>query len=86
MERNETMRVKARDDRIKEYFYGCKTKYHPHEFDVPYSQLQIYKIGVPALPDSCMPVDMKVDDHQTKVVKVDPSKFHFSILYQIISL
>lgn len=68
------MRIKARDDQIHDYFYGRKTKYHPHSFDVPYSQLQIYKIGAPALPDSCMPADMKVDDHMTKLVPVDPSE------------
>ncbi|KAG7172717.1 CLP1-like, partial [Homarus americanus] len=67
------MRSSARDDRIREYYYGLHTKYHPHSFEVKMSHLQIYKIGAPALPDSCMPADMKVDDHMTKLVPVEPS-------------
>lgn len=71
VERTRAMRISARDDRIREYFYGIKTKFHPHCFDVPISKVQIYKIGAPSLPDSCMPADMKVDDHMTKLVKVN---------------
>ncbi|KAL7631662.1 UNVERIFIED_CONTAM: hypothetical protein RMT77_018031 [Armadillidium vulgare] len=81
VERTRQMRIKSRDNSIHKYFYGAKTKYHPYSFDVPYSQLQIYKIGAPALPDSCMPADMKVDDHMTKLVPVEPSpKLKHSIL------
>ncbi|XP_042869023.1 protein CLP1 homolog [Penaeus japonicus] len=73
VERTQSMRASARDDRIREYYYGLRTKYHPHSFEVKMSTLQIYKIGAPALPDSCMPADMKVDDHMTKLVPVEPS-------------
>ncbi|XP_076041049.1 protein CLP1 homolog [Oratosquilla oratoria] len=73
VERTKSMRRSGRDDRIREYFYGLKTRYHPHSFDVKFSALTIYKIGAPALPDSCMPADMKVDDHMTKLVPVEPS-------------
>lgn len=72
MERTQPMRASGRDDRIREYYYGLHTKYHPHSFDVKMTHLQIYKIGAPALPDSCMPADMKVDDHMTKLVPVEP--------------
>lgn len=72
VERTQSMRASARDDRIREYYYGLHTKYHPHSFEVKMSHLQIYKIGAPALPDSCMPADMKVDDHMTKLVPVEP--------------
>ena len=68
------MRMNHRDDRIRDYFYGIKTKFHPHSFDIPFSAFTVYKIGAPSLPDSCMPADMKVDDHMTKVVQVETSK------------
>lgn len=67
------VRAVARDDRVRSYFYGLKTKFHPHCIDVKFSQLKIYKIGAPQLPDSCMPCDMKVDDHRTKLVPVEAS-------------
>ncbi|XP_068210605.1 protein CLP1 homolog isoform X1 [Palaemon carinicauda] len=74
VERTGAMRAAARDDRIREYYYGLHTKYHPHSFDVSLSTVQIYKIGAPSLPDSCMPADMKVnDDHMTRLVRVEPS-------------
>ncbi|CAL4072928.1 unnamed protein product, partial [Meganyctiphanes norvegica] len=73
VERTRTMRMNHRDDRIRDYFYGIKTKFHPHSFDIPFSAFNVYKIGAPSLPDSCMPADMKVDDHMTKVVQVETS-------------
>ncbi|XP_045112240.1 protein CLP1 homolog [Portunus trituberculatus] len=72
VEGTQAMRAATRDDRIREYYYGLHTKYHPHSFEVKMSHFQIYKIGAPALPDSCMPADMKVDDHMTKLVPVEP--------------
>lgn len=72
VEGTQAMRAASRDDRIREYYYGLHTKYHPHSFEVKMSHFQIYKIGAPALPDSCMPADMKVDDHMTKLVPVEP--------------
>ena len=72
------MRSHGRDERIKDYFYGSRTKYHPHNFDVPFVHVPIYEIGAPALPDSCMPADMKVDDHMTKLVPVEISKCFYN--------
>ncbi|KAF2347138.1 Polyribonucleotide 5'-hydroxyl-kinase Clp1 P-loop domain, partial [Trinorchestia longiramus] len=72
--RPRSVRAIDRDERIRRYFYGLKTKFHPHTFDVKYSQLKIFKIGAPQLPASCMPCDMKVDDHRTKIVPVEPGE------------
>lgn len=60
VERSGASRAEARDIRIKEYFYGHRSPLYPHSFDVKWSDLKIYKIGAPALPDSCMPLGMKV--------------------------
>ncbi|XP_018014894.1 protein CLP1 homolog isoform X2 [Hyalella azteca] len=70
--RPRNVRATDRDERIRRYFYGLKTKFHPHTFDVKFSHVKIYKIGAPELPASCMPCDMKVDDHRTKIVPVEP--------------
>ncbi|KAG0728770.1 Protein CLP1 [Chionoecetes opilio] len=72
VEGTQAVRAAFRDDRIREYYYGLHTKYHPHSFEVKMSHFQIFKIGAAALPDSCMPADMKVDDHMTKLVPVEP--------------
>uniref|UniRef100_A0A1B6BXL4 Protein CLP1 homolog n=2 Tax=Clastoptera arizonana TaxID=38151 RepID=A0A1B6BXL4_9HEMI len=72
VERTQTYRIEARDNRVREYFYGGKTPLHPHSFDVKFSELKIYKVGAPALPDSCMPLGMKSEDCMTKLVSVQP--------------
>ncbi len=60
--------------RIREYFYGAASQYFPHSFEVRFSDVKIYKIGAPALPDSLMPLGMKAEDQLTKLVTVTPSK------------
>jgi len=74
VERSPKMRVEACDARVREYFYGLRTPLFPHSFDVRYSDVKIYKIGAPALPDSCMPLGMKAEDNLTKLVAVTPGK------------
>ena len=56
MERPRNSRREARDLKVKEYFYGPRKIYFPHAFDVSFSDVEIFKIGAPALPDSCLPL------------------------------
>ncbi|XP_055382649.1 protein CLP1 homolog [Condylostylus longicornis] len=72
VERSGAIRIEARDQRIKEYFYGSRTPLYPFSFDVKFADLKIYKIGAPPLPDSCMPIGMKAEDNKTKLVAVQP--------------
>ncbi|RZF43747.1 hypothetical protein LSTR_LSTR009170 [Laodelphax striatellus] len=84
VERSVSYRQEMRDKRVREYFYGSGggaaaaaqgvrgASLHPHSFDVKWSDLKIYKIGAPALPDSCMPLGMKAEDNMTKLVAVQP--------------
>lgn len=46
---------------------------YPHSFDIKWSEIKIFKIGGPALPDSCLPLGMKAEDHLTKVVALTPN-------------
>lgn len=62
---------------MREYFYGLRTPLYPHSFDVRFPDTKIYKIGAPALPDSCMPLGMKAEDNLTKLVAVTPGKCYF---------
>lgn len=70
VERSQQARAEARDSRIRQYFYGLKTHLYPHSFDVKFSDIKVYKIGAPSLPDSCMPLGMKAEDNRTKLVPV----------------
>ena len=56
VERSRETRRESREEKIKEYFYGPRRVFFPHAFDVPFCEVQIFKIGAPALPDSCLPL------------------------------
>ncbi|XP_056636104.1 protein CLP1 homolog [Diorhabda sublineata] len=74
VERSKSNRIESRDQRIREYFYGTtKNSLYPHSFDLKFSEIKIYKIGAPALPDSCLPLGMKADDHMMKLVLLTPN-------------
>ena len=72
--RSKAARRQSRDQSVYRYFYGTSRElFFPHSFDVKFSEVQIYKIGSPSVPASCLPIDTKQDDHETKLVSVDPS-------------
>ena len=73
VERGSQSRVEARDQRIREYFYGPTAQFYPHSFEVRFSDVRLFKIGAPALPDSLMPLGMRAEDQLTKLVTVQPS-------------
>lgn len=75
VERSKDCRRESRDDKIREYFYGFRsTSFYPHAFDVRFSDVRIYKIGAPSIPDSCLPLGMSQDDTQLKLVPVSPGR------------
>ncbi|KAG1687795.1 Polyribonucleotide 5'-hydroxyl-kinase Clp1 [Nymphon striatum] len=63
-------RAECRDSRVRSYFYGNKLPLYPHSIDLRFSDIRVYKIGSPQLPDSCMPLGMKAEDYCTKIVPV----------------
>ncbi|XP_066911725.1 protein CLP1 homolog [Clytia hemisphaerica] len=73
-ERSQNQRRSAREDRIREYFYGNRTPLYPHVFDVKFSEVKIYSIGAPEVPDSCLPLGMApTTDSSMREVAVSPS-------------
>lgn len=83
VERSKNLRLESRDTRIREYFYGKRSPLYPHSFDVKWSDIQICKVGAPALPDSCMPLGMKAEDNKTKLVVIQPS---MSLLHHLLAV
>lgn len=66
-------RIEEAFSSIKQYFYGINNTLFPHSYDVFFKELKdgrIFKIGAPSLPSSCMPLGMKAEDNQTKLVPV----------------
>lgn len=75
--------MEARDTRIKEYFYGMRSRLYPHSFDVNWADVKICKVGAPDLPDSCMPLGMKKIDNMLKLVTIQPS---IAMLHHILAV
>ncbi|XP_078530264.1 polyribonucleotide 5'-hydroxyl-kinase Clp1 [Lissotriton helveticus] len=74
VERSKDFRRECRDERIREYFYGYRGSFYPHAYDVRFSDVKIYKVGAPTIPDSCLPLGMSQEDNQLKLVPVTPGR------------
>lgn len=72
--RSQETRRSCRDDRVRAYFYGKKMNFYPHIFEVRFADIKIFKIGAPAVPDSCLPLGMSPDQNETKLVAVQPGR------------
>lgn len=83
VERSQQGRAESRDLRIREYFYGSKFPLYPHSIDVKWSDMKVYKVGAPSLPDSCMPLGMKAADNMTKLWPIQPGT---GLLHHLLAL
>ncbi|CAK8680053.1 polyribonucleotide 5'-hydroxyl-kinase Clp1-like [Clavelina lepadiformis] len=83
VERPRDVRRDYRDSKIKEYFYGPRKIYFPHAFDVSFQDVELFKIGAPSLPDSCLPLGVEQEDTHTKLVPVTPGR---DLVHHILSL
>ena len=83
VERTQTQKNEARDQSVREYFYGSSIRLYPYSLQVKWSEAKLFKIGVPMLPSSCMPLGMKAEDNLTKLVAVTPGP---SLLYHLLSV
>lgn len=72
--RSQELRRDSRNERIRQYFYGIKKNFYPHTFEVKFSDVKVFKIGAPAVPDSCLPIGMQQDQSETKLVLMQPGK------------
>ncbi|KHJ78457.1 Pre-mRNA cleavage complex II protein Clp1, partial [Oesophagostomum dentatum] len=72
--RSRQSRIASRSASIHRYFYGVHSNpYFPFTFELNFSDVIFCKIGTEKLPESCLPFGSKVEDHQTKVVTINPS-------------
>uniref|UniRef100_A0A3P8VDF7 Polyribonucleotide 5'-hydroxyl-kinase Clp1 n=1 Tax=Cynoglossus semilaevis TaxID=244447 RepID=A0A3P8VDF7_CYNSE len=84
VERSKECRRDTRDEKIREYFYGFRgVTFYPFSYEVRFSDVRIYKIGAPSIPDSCLPLGMSQDDTQLKLVPVTPGR---DLTYHVLSV
>jgi polyribonucleotide 5'-hydroxyl-kinase len=69
---------------VREYFYGKRPHLlSPFSFEVAFSDIQICKIGAPAVPESALPLGMEKVDGSVLLVPEEPSK---QLSHTIVSL
>lgn len=61
--------------RIRGYFYGTpRNVLHPHTCEVRFSDIKVFRIGTPHIPNALMPLDIQKNDLETKLEPVSPGK------------
>ncbi|VDN08030.1 unnamed protein product [Thelazia callipaeda] len=82
--RSKELRMSNRNSVMHKYFYGTRASpLYPHTFEVSFDEIQICKIGGERLPIECLPFGMKIEDHRTKVVSVEPC---VDLIHHLLSL
>ncbi|EJW80473.1 hypothetical protein WUBG_08617 [Wuchereria bancrofti] len=82
--RSKEVRISSRNAFVHKYFYGTRAMpLYPHTFELSFDEVQFCKIGCERLPIECLPFGMKVDDHRTKVVPIEPSE---DLIHHLVSL
>lgn len=75
VERSSKFRSESREASIRVYFYGSpRNVLHPHTCEVRFSDIKVYRIGAPPIPNTLMPLDMQKTDLETKLEPVTPGK------------
>lgn len=70
--RNPKVRISARSQRIREYFYGLSNDLSPHSNIVNFSDLSVYRIGGgPQAPMSALPIGAQPAADPTRLVPVN---------------
>lgn len=70
--RNAKVRQKARNYRIREYFYGLSNELNPHSKIVNFSDLSVYRFGGgPQAPRSALPIGAEPAADPTRLVPVN---------------
>ncbi|CAP29409.2 Protein CBG09862 [Caenorhabditis briggsae] len=73
-QRTAQIRSATRGENVHRYFYGTRANnLFPFTFDVPFDTVTLCKIGAEQLPDSCLPFGMEVENHETKIIIIEPS-------------
>ncbi|VBB28961.1 unnamed protein product [Acanthocheilonema viteae] len=82
--RSKEVRISSRNAAVHKYFYGTRSMpLYPHTFELSFNEVQFCKVGCERLPIECLPFGMKVEDHRTKVVTVEPSG---DLVHHLVSL
>lgn len=81
--RSSKFRSEGREARIRDYFYGSpRNVLHPHTCEIRYSDIKVYRIGAPHIPNTLMPLDMQKTDLEKKLEPVTPGKYFNSLCHK----
>jgi len=70
----DAVKDKFQENKIREYFYGPRNNICPHVFTMEFSDIKLYKIGTPQVPDSCLPAGMVLKNTYNKILPIAPSR------------
>lgn len=61
---------------IHKYFYGTPMNIlYPHTYEMKFSDMKVFKIGVVFIPNTPMPLDIQKTDLKIKLEPITPGKY-----------
>lgn len=88
VEKNKVFRSRARERRTREFFYGNpRNALHPHSCEIKFSNMKIFKIGIPFTPNSMMnrdTLDLRKALLNTKIKPIVPGKYNHKTFKKIL--
>ena len=83
--RSKAFRLVEQSRHIRRYFYGLPhLDFSVHSVDVSLEAVGVYKIGAPAVPQSCLPIGTEaIVDPGTRLVRIVPS---VELLHRLLSV
>ena len=74
--RSQETRRNARDERVRNYFYGMKLNFYPHIFEVRFADIKIFKIG--GKFNICLNLSSKNNKFSCNVIALNEVEIYFT--------
>ncbi|CAI6375448.1 unnamed protein product [Macrosiphum euphorbiae] len=84
VQRSNKFKLEGREARIREFFYGSpRNVLHPHTCLVRFSDIKVYRILAPPIPNALMSLDTQKTDFKPKLEGVTPG---LNMMHHVLAL
>ena len=70
--KSQEIRTQFKTSKMREYFYGFKSNLYPHNIEVKFNDVTVYKVGAPQMSEGLLPMGMNTEENYTKIYKIQP--------------
>jgi polyribonucleotide 5'-hydroxyl-kinase len=73
--KSQEIRTQFKTSKMREYFYGFKSNLYPHNIEVKFNDVKVYKVGAPQMSEGLLPMGMNPEENYTKIYKIQPCEW-----------